>query len=200
MASSEETVNRVRWYDLDKAVGMLVDSMKNGKIFNSGWYVVFSMGTIVACNKNLLKTDTYPINRDRGEHRITDKNYATRVEELNKKTFEGQIKLDEIGKYINHAYTILYTDGYPHPGGEGSDRIIKYISDNPIIVEWPFRDPNITSLTYNDSVDNIYTIAIGMAGDLRRYDSIMPCVSYVISPEFKLYKLNTDLEGNCKIE
>src|SRR5665213_3148821 len=123
MANKEEKIV-ANWSGLDTAVSKFLVFLKDcskHKPFED-WHVVFSLGTVARVCNSFDEITVYPKDRDIGTHRLPNKEYLKELEAKNEKTFQTQSKIpNEVGKAIRRAYKLLYTDGYPYPGGEGSD-------------------------------------------------------------------------------
>lgn len=167
-----------------------------GDVF-SDWHIVFSGGTIVRiCSSNMYGKefqgyelcsegsyqDKYPT------HRLKSKADLKNILTDNIKVWNSQKDAlpDMHGKVLRIAYDILIEDGYPYPGGEGSDRTAIPITDPSLsndssakwLILWPNRNMYILNIT-----DGTFNTALMLGGELRRLDFMFPKVYAVIDPK-----------------
>lgn len=184
-------VDRVAtWRDRDLAVTKLLTFLKAaGELGQKDWHVVFSCGTVARVKSTVPVQNSYPDARDAGYERIDDNAYLDQVIEDNRRTFEEQstaaaLTIEE-RKVVKQAYHMLYSDGYPYPGGDGADRgtqDVELHGDQRLyFVLWPARDINVFNLAVQPADQDGRAAVEG--GELRRCDVIQPRVYCVISPQ-----------------
>jgi hypothetical protein len=173
----------VGWGHFDQVLQRWLDHLAIGP--NTQWHVIFSMGTV--CGLRLEGSspftgytegywEDWPMHRVQG--RFDDiRADITHTWELQRDQLPGNP-----GVALRAAYGVLVGDGYPYPGGGGSDRQSVQLPGGLWAVQWPARNPALFNIALADSANE----AITLSGDLRRYDAMFPRVLAVISPQLQL--------------
>ena len=173
------------------------EAKAEGDVF-SDWHVIFKGGTIARIDFS-IHTDEFNVYDDTYRdgypmHRVSEDVFES-ILSTNIKVWESQKNLydGDKGRVLCTAYKILINDGYPYPGGEGSDRVPLPITDPSLyekgeamfLIFWPYRDIYLFNV-----VNGTANIATALGGELRRLDYMMPKVYAIVDPQGEVTYIN----------
>ena len=191
------TIRKMDYKDIQPCVDEFLDFLKgsidkyipkfDGDKYGE-WHAIFKGGTVAKIDpvQNVPEFQGYTDSYREGYpvHRVSSDALGDLLQANVDVWNRQKDKLDgDKGKALRIAYSMLISDGYPYPGGEGSDRIPIPITDpsmNPepiCMVIWSHRDPYLHNI-----VKGNVNVAVGLSADLRRYDFMMPEVYAIINP------------------
>ena len=141
-------------------INFLRDVIKHAPLRD--WHVVFYSGTVAR-----IKPD---------------------INEINSYSNIPQIKIGgDIGNAIRKGCSMLYND-HNHPY-DTIERTVIPIEKGSIPILWRVNWTNRNKLLYNLVIAATTREAIEITGNSRRYDITSNIVSFVISPDLRIYKL-----------
>lgn len=197
---TEQKTYNTEWTRIDEAVNRFVRFLQ-GAVNVGGplasWHVIFDMGTVARIEPDQLACQFAGYDgkyiADYPTHRLESEDILTDIISCNVQVWESQ--KDQLSGDANRAiragYQLLTDDGYPYPGGQGSDRM-PIPAENPhdhteILwhVMWMHRHKYINNLVLSDDP----MVAVQTAGEFRRLDVMFPKVYAVISPDLIVTRL-----------
>ncbi len=162
------------------------------------WHVIFDMGTVVRITPADIALDPvvdFGANyvQDFPVDRIDDDKFDLNIIEQNTAVYNAQRDIGDPG-VISAAYNALISDGYPYPGGQGSDRAASPLSDPAQDADknilWGVFWPNRNIMVFNILQQETNSQAVIFGGEMRRLDVMFPRAAYVISPDIVCQKIN----------
>lgn len=188
------------WRGFNIAMVKFEDFLKKAVVAGGAlkdWHVVFALGTVARFD---LAAETeftgYDGEYSEGfpEHRVGNPDTIQEIIQHNIQNWERQKTTGgDVGKALRVGYRIMLKDGYPYPGGEGSDRLPIPMGDPREdhddflwTILWSARNHQVTSLAL--ARDMMTAIANG--GEQRRLDFMFPLVKAVIAPDLTITRLD----------
>lgn len=186
---------RSSWTQVEDAtsrfLGFLHGAVEKGGPLKD-WHAIFSIGTVTRIRDGTPEFTGYsPLWPKEEREHFTSEEGARAIHARNVRTWESQRSHPDpdVQRAIRRAYHLLTQDGYPYPGGEGSDRMavpMQQIEDDSQevlwMILWMHREPNVFSL----AIDSNPGMAVASSGTGRRTDYLEPRVHAVISPTLQV--------------
>lgn len=198
---TEQKTYNTEWTRIDEAVTKFVKFLREAVSAGgplADWHVIFSMGTVTRVEPSQFAHQFAGYDgkyiADYPTHRLASEDVLPDIISCNAVIWNSQKDLaGDIGNSLRVGYQMLTADGYPYPGGEGSDRIpipaeIPGNDSTELLwhVMWMHRHKYINNLVISeDPMEAILT-----AGEFRRLDVMFPKVYAVISPDLVITRID----------